>query len=224
MTAFVEFAFQNVGHWMFSYEYYNMVRTISYVLDETPPPESIVRSNRIQFWFWLVLNTVVAFLLASANYFLYNFAYVNEDEKNLYVAAKYDTIIFFAYSILAIISGTYHGKSIYEIKKRITEQEDQLNTKIMTIQSVSFGIYMLSTIFSVVVFGLFAVKAVSIDVYYISDILNTICATINQAMICYICWNIDNIPARVVRGDSEHDEVQVEETDQYFDLQLRLWL
>ena len=36
----------NVAHWMFSYEYYNMVRIIPFVLDDIPPPESILTSNK----------------------------------------------------------------------------------------------------------------------------------------------------------------------------------
>ena len=47
IATFVFSAFQNFGHWMFSYEYYNMARTIPYVLDDITPPESIVTSNRI---------------------------------------------------------------------------------------------------------------------------------------------------------------------------------
>ena len=36
-----------IGHWMFSYEYYNMVRIIPFVLDDIAPPESILKSNRV---------------------------------------------------------------------------------------------------------------------------------------------------------------------------------
>ena len=56
-----------------------------------------------------------------------------------------------------------------------------------------------------------------------ADIFNITCSSVTQAMICYIFWNIDNIQPPVVRGQSIHDEVQVEETDEFFDLQLRLW-
>ena len=67
---FSYFGLVNVAHWMFSYEYYNMVRIIPYVLDDIPPPESIFRSNRIQFWVFTVLNIVVAFLVAASYYFM----------------------------------------------------------------------------------------------------------------------------------------------------------
>ena len=56
-----------------------------------------------------------------------------------------------------------------------------------------------------------------------ADIFNITCSSVTQAMICYIFWNIDKIQPPVVRGQSIHDEVQVEETDEFFDLQLRLW-
>ena len=37
-TWFIFCALQNVAHWMFSYEYYNMVRVISYIMDDIPVP------------------------------------------------------------------------------------------------------------------------------------------------------------------------------------------
>jgi hypothetical protein len=62
---------------MSSYENYDMVRSIKYVLDDTSPPKSIVRSSRIQFWFWLVLNIIVSFLISGAYYFELVAHYVN---------------------------------------------------------------------------------------------------------------------------------------------------
>jgi|LakMenE01Jun11ns_1017448.scaffolds.fasta_scaffold9544529_1 hypothetical protein len=35
------FGFYGLAQWMFSFEYYNMVRIIPFVLNEIPPPESI---------------------------------------------------------------------------------------------------------------------------------------------------------------------------------------
>ena len=43
LIMFSYFGLVNVAHWMFSYEYYNMVRIIPYVLDDIPPPGSIFR-------------------------------------------------------------------------------------------------------------------------------------------------------------------------------------
>ena len=59
----------NNAHWGFSFEYYNMVRIIPFVLDETLPPQSIVNSNKAQFWLWTILNTVAAVLLGVSFYF-----------------------------------------------------------------------------------------------------------------------------------------------------------
>ena len=47
VASFIEFALLNAAHWMFSFEYYNMVRIIPYVLDDSSPPESIVRSKEL---------------------------------------------------------------------------------------------------------------------------------------------------------------------------------
>ena len=46
-----------------------MIRIIPYVLDEVSTPPEIVKSNRIQFWIWLILITVVAFCLNVCLYF-----------------------------------------------------------------------------------------------------------------------------------------------------------
>ena len=63
VTWFIYWALQNVSHWMFSFEYYNMVRVIPFVLEDIPLPENMVKSNRAQFWFWLILNVLVAFFM-----------------------------------------------------------------------------------------------------------------------------------------------------------------
>ena len=35
---FIYWGLSNIAHWEFSFEYYNMVRIIPFVLDEIPPP------------------------------------------------------------------------------------------------------------------------------------------------------------------------------------------
>ena len=82
---------------------------------------------------------------------------------------------------------------------------------------------MLSTIVSVVFYGFYAYDVVPYGYYALADTLSIICSSLTQAMICYLFWNIDNIQPLGVRGLPEYDEVKVEETDQFFDLQLRLW-
>jgi hypothetical protein len=39
-----------------------MVRIIPFLLDDIPPPESIIKSNKAQFWIWMVLNTTAGVL------------------------------------------------------------------------------------------------------------------------------------------------------------------
>ena len=34
----IDWGLLNIAHWNFSYEYYNMVRIIPFVLDDIPPP------------------------------------------------------------------------------------------------------------------------------------------------------------------------------------------
>ena len=79
ITFFIYYALQGVSHWMFAYEYYNMVRVISYVMDDIPVPASIVKKNRAQYWFWLILNVVVAFLFAITFYVYFVAKFVNFD-------------------------------------------------------------------------------------------------------------------------------------------------
>ena len=69
-----------IGHWMFSYEYYNMVRIIPFVLDDIAPPESIVKSNRVQYWVWIWISMIFALLSGIAKYFW----------QSLYVSISYD--------------------------------------------------------------------------------------------------------------------------------------
>jgi hypothetical protein len=122
--------------------------------------------------------------------------------------------------LLSIISGFYLGFSIYRIKKMATEKDDLVNTKIMTIHAASFGIYMLSSLVSVVMLVLDAWYDVPYGYYLASDILNIICSSLTQAMICYIFWNVDNIKES---NNENNDEVFTEEIDENDDLQMRLW-
>ena len=124
-----------------------------------------------------------------------------------------------------MISGIYLGCSIYRIMKLITDKEDLVNTKIMTIHAAAFGIYMISTLIFVIIYLIAAYSGIHYKYDYISmaDNINIFCSSIVQAMICYIFLNIDSIKPPVIRDNSEHDEVQVEEIDAHFDLQMRLW-
>ena len=74
VTTCLYIGLQSVANWMFSYEYFNMVRIIPFVLDDVPPPESILKSNKVQFWLWTVLNMIVAFLSGIFVYFCIFFA------------------------------------------------------------------------------------------------------------------------------------------------------
>ncbi len=38
LCSAINWGLLNIAHWSFSFEYYNMVRIIPFVLDETPPP------------------------------------------------------------------------------------------------------------------------------------------------------------------------------------------
>ena len=76
---------------------------------------------------------------------------------------------------LSIISGIYLGFSIYGIKKMITEKEDIVNSKIMTLHASTFTIYIVSTIFYVVFLWLSHIEAISQDSYLMADIFNIIC-------------------------------------------------
>ena len=108
---------------------------------------------------------------------------------------------------LSIISGTYLGVSVYRIKKKITDQEDLANTKIISIHAAVFTFYMISTFVSVLASGLYSWDLIQYEKYCMADTFNIFCSTVTQAMICYIFLNIDSIQPPVVRGVSEFDEV-----------------
>ena len=86
--------------------------------------------------------------------------------------------------MLSIVSGVYFGLSIYRIKKISTEKEDLVNSNALNFHAASFGIYMFSTIVSVVVLGLDAWYDLPYGYYIASDIFNMICSSLNQAIIC----------------------------------------
>ena len=96
---------------MFSYEYYDMVRLIPYILDDIPPPKNMLRCNRIQFWFWLILNGVVAFCYGAVYFYVYSYD-IKSDIQGYLNAVKYLTFSYLAICILNIISGAYLGFSI----------------------------------------------------------------------------------------------------------------
>ena len=66
----VFFLLPNLAHWMFAHDYYNMVRIIPHVLDDTAPPKSTLKSKRAQFWFWLILNSIVGFACGVSAYYI----------------------------------------------------------------------------------------------------------------------------------------------------------
>ena len=103
----------NIAHWMFSFEYYNMVRIIPFVLDDIPIPENIIKLNKTQFWVWIILNTIAAILWGIT--MIYN------------EFIRISLIIVF---LLGFISANYLGLSIYRIRKLIKQKEIQINTKI----------------------------------------------------------------------------------------------
>ena len=122
--------------------------------------------------------------------------------------------------MLSIVSGVYFGLSIYRIKKISTEKEDLVNSNALNLHAASFGIYMFSTIVSVVVLGLDAWYDLPYGYYIASDIFNMICSSLNKAIICYIFWKMDNIKVPI---EEKNYEVYVEEVDENDDFQMRLW-
>ncbi len=133
-------ALTNTAHWMFSYEYFNMVRIIPFVLDDTIPPESILKSNKAQFWIWMVLNMVVSFLGGVA-YFNFCVNHISWDHDSDLIIF---TILFICLSILDTISVFYLGISIIHIRKLIKEKELLVNTKIMIVHAATFVLYLSS--------------------------------------------------------------------------------
>ena len=224
-----------IGHWMFSYEYYNMVRIIPFVLNDIAPPESILKSNRVQFWVWIGINMIVAFLGGVAKYFFLFYyaelACVNTyNRENLIKSFVYFTGVSLILCILAIIYGLYLGFAIFHIKQLINKKKLQVNTKIMLIHSATFFIYVISTI----VCALTRINPKDLKHILLSLAFYSFCSTMTEGMICYIFWNMNNIqfvpvPSALETNEEEVateeaiEEVRVERTDSEFDLQLRMW-
>ena len=131
----------NTSQWFFSYEYYNMVRIIPFVLDDIPPPESLLRSNIAQFWVWTILNIVVSFLTAVSIYLSLFFDLNGDNDASLKLQGYYFYCTI-AFCFLSIISTAYLGLSIYRIKKLINEKELKVNTKLMILFATAFGLFL----------------------------------------------------------------------------------
>ena len=137
----IYFGLWNTSQWFFSFEYYNMVRIIPFVLDDIPPPESLLRSNIAQFWVWTILNIIVSFLTAVSIYLWLFFDLNGDNDASLKLQGYYFycTIVF---CFLSIISTAYLGLSIYRIKKLINEKELKVNTKLMILFATAFGLFL----------------------------------------------------------------------------------
>ena len=81
----------------------------------------------------MILNTVAAFINTASLYFISVSSIITKDMQTFLVAETWATFSYLAICILALISGTYLGLAINRIRKLITEKEDIINTKIMTI-------------------------------------------------------------------------------------------
>jgi hypothetical protein len=111
-----------IGHWLFSYEYYNMVRIIPFVLDGLSLPEEISKSNRIQFWIGITLNSFISVVYGIAYYFCYLF-WIEGNQEKVSKALKYYKSLSLGSNIVQLISAFYLGLSILRIKKLIEKKE-----------------------------------------------------------------------------------------------------
>ena len=129
----------------------------------------------------------------AASDFVYYVSHLKKDKELAIIAAKYFTFSYLGLCILSIISGSYFGFAIYRVKKLIIEHKDLVNTKIMSMHAISFSVYMLSTIVSVVALGLSAWGIISYEIYWATKIFTIFCSSITQALMCYIFCNIGSI-------------------------------
>ena len=65
-------------------------------MEEIPLPEGMLKTNRCQYWFWMISITVVAFLYGAINYFYAYAKYINDDSAAYEKALKFFTFIFLA--------------------------------------------------------------------------------------------------------------------------------
>ena len=193
----------NIADWEFSFEYYNMVRIIPFVLDEIPPPLIIVKSNIAQFWILTILNTIAAVLLGVSSFF-----------KNI----NDQVIIIYVLTLFSFISAIYLVWSVYRIRKLTKEKKLDINTKIIIVHALTVSIYLLS------LFAFAWPWQHNLIVQYAARFLEAFCNRLTQVMICYIFWNMDNIkfvpvPTAQQTADEEVapedaiEEVRVERTD-----------
>ena len=106
----------NVAHWLFAYEYFNLVRTIPYVFANKKIPQELLASNKRQYWFWLTLNIVFSLIFGL----IASLAYLKFENKtaNTFITVSF-VVNYYIIGLLQIVSGVYLGHSIYKIREII---------------------------------------------------------------------------------------------------------
>ena len=94
------------------------------------------------------------------------------------LATKLWSICSLILCVLNLVSGLYLGSSIYSIKKKMTEQDDAINVRIMTVHVASFSIYIVSTLLYSVTLLLFAEIDLDYKYFEMADTLSIVCSSI----------------------------------------------
>ena len=153
-------------------------------------PASIVKWNKIQYWFWLVLNTTNTLFFSVFAYYLTRETYITQNTEGAYKVLRYYSYTFFSDCLLKIVFGSYMAYAIYRVK-RIINQHEILNTKILTLHTASFAVYMLSTIINVLFIGLYAEGLISLNLTLIAGLFKLICSVITQLIMSYIFRSLE---------------------------------
>ena len=120
----------------------------------------------------------------GASIWLWDMAEFHYDDLELYALGESLFKWFFiSYAFLCIVSGAYLIYAISTIKKIISNEI--LNTKILSVHAAAFGLFMISTLISVVFYEF------NHDHYLIADCFAVVCSAITQMIMCYIFYSLE---------------------------------
>ena len=114
----IGFACLNVAHWLFAFEYYNLIRIRPYAEKDQPVPVHVVKSNNCQYWFWIAVNLATP-IAESICLLFYAKALKQPNHQVMHRLKKVVLIGFSLNFFLQIITGIYLGYAIIRIKRII---------------------------------------------------------------------------------------------------------
>ena len=111
-------SFESVGHFRFTFNYFEVVMMIPYVIENTKMPKKKKICKIIYFWAWRITNLTLAVL-----YVIYSLefsqAYIDKNDEEMDNANKNVIRTLVGFCFLNLLSCLQLGFTVYRIKRII---------------------------------------------------------------------------------------------------------